>query len=195
MRVKIYRLFFLHFSDGGIILPSLLRPKSRGIIKLKSSQPNEPPLIQPNYYSDPRDLEVMKAGLEFTRKMTQSNAYKKNKIKVLEEKLACGHLEVNTDRYYECFLNNWSMTIYHPVGTCKMGPNNDPLAVVNSELKIYGIKNLRVIDASIMPAIVGGNTNAPTIMIGEKGADMIIKEWENCSDPQIENFVLAKSEL
>ena len=71
----------------------------------------------------------------------------------------------------------------------------DLVFVVNAELKIHGIKNLRVIDASVMPLIVGGNTNAPTIMIGEKGADMIIKEWENISEPQLENFVLTKSEL
>ena len=137
----------------------------------------------------------MKAGLKWALKMAQSNAYKKKLLKVLEEKLTCGKFGLNTDKYFECFLKHWSMTIYHPVGTCKMGPSNDPLAVVNAELKIHGIKNLRVIDASVMPSIVGGNTNAPTIMIGEKGADMIIKEWENISEPQIENFVLTKSEL
>ena len=82
-----------------------------------------------------------------------------------------------TDDYYKCVVQNNVGTVYHPVGTCKMGSKNDTMAVVDSELKVLGIDNLRVIDASIMPRVVGGNTNAATVMIGEKGADMIIKDY------------------
>ena len=83
-----------------------------------------------------------------------------------------------SDEYFKCVVQNNVLTVYHPVGTCKMGSLKDSMAVVDSSLKVIGTKNLRVIDASIMPRIVGGNTNAATVMIGEKGVDMIIKEYQ-----------------
>jgi len=170
-------IMLVFFSDGGLICPSLLRPKSRGHIKLRSSDPMEPPVIQPNYYSQPEDVETMKAGLKWSFKMTQTKTFKKNNVHVYLDKYGCGKFEPFSDDYFECSLKHWSHTIYHPVGTCKMGPNSDSLAVVDSKLQVFGIRNLRVIDASIMPTIVGANTNAATIMIGEKGAAMIIEKW------------------
>jgi len=89
----------------------------------------------------------------------------------------CQHLEFLSDDYWACAARHYSMTIYHPVGTCKMGPPTDPGAVVDPRLRVYGVLGLRVIDASIMPYIVSGNTNAPTIMIAEKASDMIKEEW------------------
>ena len=83
-----------------------------------------------------------------------------------------------SDEYFKCVVQNNVLTVYHPVGTCKMGSLKDSMAVVDSSLKVIGTKNLRVIDASIMPRIVGGNTNAAIVMIGEKGVDMIIKEYQ-----------------
>lgn len=91
--------------------------------------------------------------------------------------LGCRQYAFDTDEYWECSMRHFTFTIYHPTSTCKMGPSSDPDAVVDPRLKVYGITGLRVIDASIMPTIVSGNTNAPTIMIGEKGADMIKEDW------------------
>ena len=90
----------------------------------------------------------------------------------------CKSHEPWSDEYFKCVVQNNVFTVYHPVGTCKMGPSNDTMAVVDSSLRVLGVQNLRVIDASVMPKIVGGNTNAATVMIGEKGADMIIKNYQ-----------------
>jgi len=82
-----------------------------------------------------------------------------------------------TDAYWDCTTRHYTSTIYHPVGTAKMGPSSDPTAVVDSRLRVHGIQNLRVADASIMPTLVSGNTNAPVVMIGEKAADLIKQDW------------------
>ena len=148
---------------------------------MRSTDPHDQPIIQPNYYSDPSDVATMLEGLKWSLRMTQTEVFKKNKIVPIVDKYSCGKFEPFSDEYFECFLRHWSHTIYHSVGTCKMGPKSDPMSVVDSELKVHGVKNLRVIDASIMPTIVGANTNAPVIMIGEKGADMIVKKWGSSS--------------
>jgi choline dehydrogenase-like flavoprotein len=119
----------------------------------------------------------MREGLKWSHKMTQTEAFKKNKISPIVDKFSCGDHVAFSDSYFECFLRHWSHTIYHSVGTCKMGPRSDPLSVVDAQLRVHRVENLRVADASIMPVIVGANTNAPIIMIGEKAADMIIKNW------------------
>lgn len=163
-------------KDSYSLLPVLLRPKSRGFIKLRSRNPFDPPLIYPNYFKDDFDMRTLIEGVKIGVSLSKTPAFKHYKSKFLPFP-DCNHIPIHTDLYYECMIRHYSATIYHPVGTAKMGPYWDEEAVVDPDLRVYGIKNLRVIDASIMPTLVSGNTNAPVIMIGEKGADLIKSLW------------------
>jgi choline dehydrogenase len=147
--------------------PTMLTPKSRGSIRLHTADPFEPPLIQPNYLAEEADLEVLVEGIKLARKMAQAPAF----APFAGEEYTPGP-QVQTDDELRAFVRATTETLYHPVGTCKMGV--DPLAVVNPQLQVHGTRGLRVVDASVMPEIVNGNTNAPTIMIAEKAADMIL---------------------
>ena len=142
----------------------LLRPKSVGTVKIASTNPDDEPLIDPNYLSDDEDMEVMIKGY---RKMMEIM----NTEPLAQFNNVRNPINIDDDKAIESAIRARSDTIYHPVGTCKMG--NDDMAVVDSDLKVKGVKNLRVVDASIMPTLIGGNTNAPAIMIAEKAADLI----------------------
>jgi choline dehydrogenase-like flavoprotein len=158
-----------HRGTGFTCHVCLLRPKSRGTVTLGSADPFAVPLIDPNFFGDEADLETMVAGFKTTRRLMETPA-----LKALQKKEMYTE-GVNTDDEIRKLLRQRVDTVYHPVGTCKMGVN-DPLAVVDPKLKVYGLEGLRVVDASVMPTLIGGNTNAPTIMIGEKAADMIKAE-------------------
>ena len=145
-----------------------IRPTSKGEINIKSKDSRENPKIKMNYLSSNDDRKVAAAGLKLIRKIVlESNEFKQYD----PEEFRPG-INIQDDEELVKAGSNYTQTIFHPVGTCKMG--NDENAVVSDELKVHGIENLRVIDASVMPNITSGNTNAPTIMIAEKGADMIL---------------------
>jgi choline dehydrogenase len=153
--------------NGGVTLNSAyLRPRSRGTIRLASADPAAAPLIDPNYWEDPHDREMSIRGLKLAREILRQPALKPY---VLAERLPGP--EVRTDQDYFDYACRHAKTDHHPAGTCRMG--SDPAAVVDARLRLNGIAGLRVVDASIMPTVVSSNTNAPTIMIAEKAADMI----------------------
>lgn len=155
----------LHPGHGYSIHCSIMQPKSRGTIRLADSNPASAPLIDPNYLSHPDDLTVMLTGLKKTLQIMQSNAFDEIRGDMIYP------LDINNDAQLIEYIRQTAETEYHPVGTCKMG--QDAMAVVNSQLQVHGVKNLRVVDASVMPHIITGNTNAGVIAIAEKAADLI----------------------
>ncbi|WP_287910091.1 GMC family oxidoreductase N-terminal domain-containing protein [Acinetobacter sp.] len=155
----------LHTGHGISCHVCLLNPKSRGTIKISGPSIDDPLLIDPNFYGEESDLEEMVKGFKLTQTLMQSEAFKS----MIKEDLFTAN--VRTDEEIRQVLRDRSDTVYHPVGSCKMGV--DEMAVVDPRLRVYGIQNLRVVDASIMPKVVNGNTNAPAIMIAEKAVDMI----------------------
>ena len=153
-------------GDGVTLHACCLRPQSRGEIRLASADPLNPPVIDPNYLSADYDLKVLIEGIRRGREILAAPAFKPW---LTQERLPGAALK--SDAELESFIRATGETEYHPVGTCKMG--GDPMAVVDDQLRVRGLAGLRVIDASIMPTLVSGNTNAPTIMIAEKAAAMM----------------------
>lgn len=154
-------------GHGISIGPTLLQAKSRGFLKLSSTDPHQHPHIDPRFLSDPYDMETLVYGYTVARSIIESKAFAPYfDGYVMPERRLTERADI------EAHVRKTVEAMYHPVGTCKMG--SDSLAVTDPELKVHGLEGLRVIDASIMPKIVRGNTNAPTIMIAEKGADLIL---------------------
>ncbi|MFY0665962.1 MAG: choline dehydrogenase [Natronospirillum sp.] len=145
-----------------------MRPTSTGFLKLRSSDPTEHPLIQPNLLSTERDRWEMRQSVKLTREIFAQDAFKPFR----GEEYLPGK-DVQTDQEIDAFVRAHADSAYHPSCTCKMGAASDPMAVVDAEARVFGIEGLRVVDASIMPSIVSGNLNAPTIMLAEKCADHI----------------------
>ena len=153
-----------------------LRPKSRGEIRLRSIDPTETPLIQPNYLSEARDRETMREAFKAMREVMHQPA-----LAALSEGEIWPQPDIRSDADIDAFIRATGGTVYHPVGTCRMG--GDDAAIVDETLKVRGTEGLRVVDASVMPSLVGGNTHAPTVMIAEKAADMIL--GNTALDPEL----------
>jgi len=155
---------------GWTVLVTHLRPESRGRVRLHSADPAAAPAIEVNYLAHPGDLERLIAGVKIARRMCQAAAL----AQFRRAETAPGE-GISSDSEIEAFIRQNGWGIWHPVGTCRMG--QDAGAVVDEELRVHGIQGLRVADASVMPLVTSGNTNAPTIMIGEKAAEMVRRSW------------------
>ncbi len=160
------------------IWPTLMRPESIGTIRLASTDPMALPVIDPRYFTVQRDLDVLVEGVKIVMALSTTTAFQNMGTRFYAKPFpGCEAFDINTDAYWACFIRHYSQTLHHPSGTCKMGPDSDAAAVVDPRLRVRGVDHLRVVDASVMPMIISGNTNAPTIMIAEKAADMIKEDW------------------
>lgn len=156
-------------KDGFTFHVCQLRPESRGSVSLKSADPRADPAIFANYLATEEDRRAIREGVRMMRKVAEQPALAPYRSVELEP-----GVNIQSDDEIDAWVRATAETIYHPVGTCKMGAASDPMAVVDVDLKVRGLSGLRVVDASVMPTLIGGNTNAPTIMIAEKAADLIL---------------------
>jgi 4-pyridoxate dehydrogenase len=154
------------YQDGFAIRAALLRPQSRGFVRLKTADPRDPPAIVQNFLSTQRDWQVLRAGLRMAEEVGAQAPLRP----FVEKRLAPASV---SDADLNRHVVETGITVHHPLGTCRMGVAGDPMAVVDTELNVLGAQALRVVDASVMPDLVGGNINAPVIMIAEKAADII----------------------
>ncbi|KAG7165721.1 Glucose dehydrogenase [FAD quinone]-like 9 [Homarus americanus] len=178
---EVYQQYFRNLvgMEGISIGLFLCRPKSRGTVTLNSADPFEAPLIDTNYFDHPDDMVAFIRGMRFALKLGSMPALKEDfEARFHDQPLpGCTHEWPLSDKYLECYARSLTGTTYHPSGTCKMGPASDPYSVVDEYLKLRHVSGLRVVDASIMPLVTSGNTNSPSIMIGEKASDMIKQDW------------------
>jgi choline dehydrogenase len=172
----------LHPFPGFIASVCQLRPESRGFVHIKSADPRQAPAIQPRYLTSQFDRDVTVAGLKLLRRVMAQPAMRRY---IAEERVPGPQVESDADLL--AFARAGATTVFHPTSTCRMGP--DETAVVDERLRLRGFEGLRVVDASIMPTVVSGNTNAAVVMIAEKGADMILQN-ANIARPAV---VEAKS--
>ncbi|KXS20346.1 GMC oxidoreductase [Gonapodya prolifera JEL478] len=171
-----------HDPDGKVthaysLLPTLLNPRSAGFVALKSADPFEHPVVEPNYFAHPDDLKVLVNGLKIGRKVANSEPLKSLTLAEMKDPKVKAKFE-DEDAYLEEYARRNAVTVYHPTSTCRMGPDSDRNSVVDLQCRVKGVKNLRVIDASIFPDIVMGNTNAPTYVVAERAADLIKAQYK-----------------
>ncbi|XP_050082470.1 glucose dehydrogenase [FAD, quinone]-like isoform X1 [Anopheles aquasalis] len=169
-------------ADVVMAIVVLLNPKSRGRVTLETREFNEfnPPKIVSGYLEHEDDVATVLRGIRHIVRLVETETFREHEGELHRMRIAeCDQLDYGGDEYWECYSRHMTLTLYHPVGTAKMGPASDPAAVVDERLRVRGLQGLRVVDGSIMPTIVSGNTNAPIMMIGEKASDMIKSDWES----------------
>ncbi|XP_018396668.1 PREDICTED: glucose dehydrogenase [FAD, quinone]-like [Cyphomyrmex costatus] len=160
------------------IIPTILHPKSRGYLRLRNNDPLSKPLIYPKYLTHPDDSAALVEAVKFSIQLTETQALKRYGFELDRTPVKnCEHLKFGCDAYWECAIRHDTAPENHQAGSCKMGPSDDPMAVVDNQLRVRGVRGIRVADTSIMPRVTSGNTNAPAIMIGERAADFIKKTW------------------
>lgn len=165
-------------KDTWTVLPMLLNPKSRGRILLRSKNPLHWPKIYYNYLEDPHDVKVLVEGIKEVLKLSETKPFQKLGTKLNPSQIPqCSQHLFKSDEYWTCAVRYFTGTLHHQSGTCKMGPRTDNTAVVDPELRVYGINNLRVVDASVFPKVPRAHLYAPVLMVGEKASDMIKKKW------------------
>ncbi|CAL1547964.1 unnamed protein product [Lymnaea stagnalis] len=162
-------------THGFALWPLLTRPESRGTLRLRSKDPRDDPIIDPNYYARQEDVDLMVRGVDICRKVLKTKAMAAVDAKLVDtvHLNICAEHEFDSKEFWACAIRARPRTLHHVAGTCKMGSPNDPTAVVDPQLRVLGVEGLRVADASIMPFVASANIHAPTIMIGEKAADLI----------------------
>lgn len=168
----------IRHSSAFMSLPMVLKPKSRGKILLRDANYLSEPLIYPNYYDDPYDLETAVKGIQLAVNISKEPALRAVGAQLYNVSLpACAHFEFASYDYFECYAKELTFTFYHSCGTCKMGSEEDESAVVDPRLRVKGFKGLRVVDSSVIPIIPRGHTNFPVMMIAEKTADLIKEDF------------------
>lgn len=166
-------------QDAWSIWPILQNPRSFGRLTLRSKDPLQPPKMDPNFFAHPADVEIILEGIKHAINISRTEPFQKYGSRLHDIKIpGCREFEFASDDYWRCAIKHLPSMMNHEIGTVKMGPKSDPNAVVDPELRVYGVKGLRVVDASIMPAMPTGHINAGIFMIGEKAADMIKRSWQ-----------------
>lgn len=170
----------INYKDCWSIIPMLLHPRSTGYMKLKSRNIFHHPRLYGNYYTDPenKDIKTMVEAIKVIIELSKTKAFQEFGSSLHETPLPnCAYLGFRSDAYWECCLRTFSPSLHHQVGTCRMGLENDPMAVVDSRLRVHGISRLRVADTSIIPFGLSAHTNAPSFMIGERLADFLKQDY------------------
>lgn len=166
-------------QDAWSIWPIVQNPRSVGRITLKSKDPFEPARMEPNFFAHPADLEIILEGVKHAINISKTQPFQKYGSRLHDIKIpGCKTFQFASDDYWRCAIKHLPSMMNHEIGTVKMGPRNDPYAVVDPRLRVYGVQGLRVADASIMPTMPTGHVNAGIYMIGEKAADMIKRDWQ-----------------